>query len=284
MTPSALSRAEAERVLQWLGVPPAQLTRGWLDDLLRAYAAHVPWESASRIVRRASGGDAAACVASPAAFWRDAMALGTGGTCFESNAALAALLEALDVPVQRTINDRPPTPSSHTALLVDVAGERLIVDAGFPLYATVPLPRAGETSTVVTPWGTFAATPVPDTEDRYRITQQPHPRPLAFDLVARAVTPAAYAAATRADYGRRGLFLDQVIVKKLVDGEMWRFASSERPWRLERFVDGTRDVRALPADAAAAADVIGTHFAIDPSVVRRALELIPVPGTWPESR
>jgi hypothetical protein len=284
MTSSSLSRAEAERVVEWLGLPPASLTRTWLDDLLRAYAAHVPWESASRIVRRASFGDAAACVAAPAAFWRDAIEHGTGGTCFESNAALAALLEAHSIPVHRTINDRPPVVGSHTALLVEVDGDRLVVDAGFPLYATVPLPRGGETCTVQTRWGAFSARATPDTADRFRITQHPHPRPLAFELVARPVTPAAYAAATCADYGRRGLFLDRVIVRKLVDGEMWRFASSEWPWGLERFVDGVRDMRPLPSEAAAAADVIGTHFAIAPSAVRRALELIPVPGPGPESR
>lgn len=276
MTSASLSLIEAERVLEWLGLRRAPLTRAWLDDLLRAYAAHVPWESASRIVRRHSFGDAAACVACPADFWRDVMALGTGGTCFESNAALAALLEALSIPVHRTINDRPPTAGSHTALLVDVDGECLLVDAGFPIYATVPLPRSDETRTSQTPWGAFSARAVPGTVDRFRITQHPHPRPLAFELVARPVTPAAYRAATCADYGRRGLFLDRVIIKKLVAGEMWRFASSDRPWGLERFVKGVRDGRPLPHDIAAAADVIGAHFAIEPIVVRRALELVPL--------
>lgn len=274
-----LSRVEAEHVLKWLGLPaPAPLTRAWLDALLVAYTTRVPWESASRIVRRAATAEDAACVAAPGAFWHEARTRGTGGTCFESNAALAALLEALGVPVIRTINDRPPTPASHTALLVDAEGDRLVVDAGFPLYAALPLPRAGETRTVQTRWGQFSAAPMPGGDARFLITQHPHPRPVAFELVARPVSVEAYAAATCADYGAGGLFLDRVVVKKLVGGEMWRFADLDRPWRLERFRDGGRTEHPLPERLEAAADAIARHFGIDAAIIGQALSLVPAAG------
>ncbi len=267
-----LTPPQRDEVLAWLGVPTPSRTRAWLDAGLAAYARRVPWESASRIVRRARHADADACVAAPAVFWESAMSRGLGGTCFESNAALAALLTASGIPTTLTINDMPPTVACHTALLAEAEGEQFVVDAGFPLYAAVPLPRGGETREVVTRWGTFSATAVGP--GRYRIGQHPHPRPLAFELVNRAVTPQAYLGAMRADYGPGGLLLDRVIIKKVVQGTTWRFASGERPWVLERFADGVRRTELLPGDVARTATALGAHFGIDCDVVRQALELV----------
>lgn len=272
MTDAPLSRDEAARILAWLGLPPPGPVRPWLDDLLAACARRVPWESASRIVRRARFAAPEACRQAPRAFWYAAMQHGIGGTCFESNGALSALLEAVGVPCVLTINDRPPSVACHTALIVEAGGERLVVDAGFPLYAAVPLPYADETREVRTPWGTFTAHP--SGPGRYHIAQHPHPRPLAFELVDRAVSRDRYDAATCEDYAAGGLFLDRVIIKKIVGGDMWRFASGERPWVLERFRDGLRDTHPLPAEIGVAADVLGRHFDIDAATVHRALSLI----------
>ncbi len=272
MFDTSLPPHEVASVLAWLGLPPPTPTRAWLDALLASYGQRVPWESASRIVRRASVGTPDEAVASPRAFWDTSRRLGWGGTCFESNAALAALLDAVGIPSVLTINDRPPLPACHTALIVNVDGERLVVDAGFPLYAAVPLPDGDEVRAVTTPWGTFSAARAG--KGRYAIGQQPHPRPLAFELVDRPVAPTDYARAASADYGPEGLFLDRVVVKKVVDGDVWRFASSERPWVLERFRDGVRETRSLPADSGGAAAAIARHFSMDEATVVRAIGLV----------
>jgi hypothetical protein len=272
MPDTPLTSEETQRILRWLGAGSAAASRAFLDAVLAAYGQHVPWESASRVVRRASGRPDHACVATPRLFWEQAMMRGLGGTCFESNAALAALLEACGIACVRTINDRPPIVACHTALIVTIEGERLVVDAGFPLYAAVPLPVGDECRTVETPWGTFTAAAAGP--GRFSIGQQPHPRPLAFELVDRAVPVDAYDAATCADYGAGGLFLDRVIVKKIVNGDMWRFASGDTPWVLEWFRDGTRRTEPLPDDIATAGRVVAEHFAMDVLVVQRALELV----------
>ena len=266
-----LPAPQRDTVLAWLGVPAPSRTRAWLDALLVAYGHRVPWESASRIVRRRRHGTPAACVAAPPVFWDAAMQRGLGGTCFESNAALAALLVSVDVPCTLTINDMPPSVGVHTALIVEAEGERLVVDAGYPLYAAVPLPCGDATSEVPTRWGTFSAAPSPAGDGRYTIVQRPHPRAHAFELVDRPVPASAYETATCDDYGLGGLFLDRVVIRKIVAGDVWRFTTGDDPWVLERFRDGTRTTEPLPVDVDAAAARLARHFAIDEATVREAL-------------
>ena len=199
---------------------------------------------------------------------------GTGGTCFESNAALAALLQSVGIPVTLTINDRPPLPACHTALLVVDGDDRLVADAGFPLYGAVPLPHGNETREVPTRWGTFSARRSNAGPGRFVIEQRPHARPAAFELVDVPVSAEAYAAATRADYGPQGLFLDRVVLKKIVGGDVWRFNSGEAPWVLERFRDGARDTRPLATTADAAARQLSRHFGLDVAILTDALRLV----------
>ncbi|HTV01693.1 MAG TPA: arylamine N-acetyltransferase [Luteitalea sp.] len=269
---SSLTSAEARDIVAWLGVPSPEPSQVWLDALLAAYGQRVPWESASRIVRRARAQNAADCVQQPSAFWFDARHRGCGGTCFESNAALAALLAAVGIPSTFTLNDRPPHAASHTALLVECESVRYVVDAGFPLLAAVPLPDDGGDRRVTTPWGQLTASRL--SSERIAIHQHPHPHPLAFELVDRPVSPRTYQAATRADYGPSGLFLDRVIIKKIIDGDQWRFASSEPPWVLECFRDGERTAHSLPTDLEALAAALSTHFAIEARTVHEALIIV----------
>ncbi len=53
MTTPPLDAALTRDVLVHLGVAPAALTTDLLDELMTAYTRVVPWESASRIARRA---------------------------------------------------------------------------------------------------------------------------------------------------------------------------------------------------------------------------------------
>jgi hypothetical protein len=255
-----------DEVLGWLDVPPPRHERAWLDELMRQYGQRVPWESASRIARhRTLPADAHRLT--PETFWQHAMADGTGGTCFESNGALAALLATLGFDGHLTINDMDTTRACHTAIVVHQDGERWLVDAGYPIYAALPL--RDEVVTVNSPWFTYTTAPLAD--GRYVIENRPHPKPYLFHLIDTAVPPDAYIAATCADYGPTGLFLDRVVLRKIVDGRVTRFVSDERPWEIRTFVEGVRSGDPIGDTVNEAAPRIAAHFGIPPALIARAL-------------
>ncbi|HRF95512.1 MAG TPA: hypothetical protein PLZ51_09970, partial [Aggregatilineales bacterium] len=58
-----------------------------IDALLGAYTRTVPWESISRIARKATSARLEDAPLMPSNFWASAISYGTGGTCYESNYA-----------------------------------------------------------------------------------------------------------------------------------------------------------------------------------------------------
>jgi arylamine N-acetyltransferase len=259
----------ADAVLAWLGVPAPRRDRDWLDALLQHYGQRVPWESASRIARAATR-PASQRPHLPEAFWHGVLTQGTGGTCFESNAAMSALLATLGFDGAFTINDMADTRGCHTALVVTLESGRVVVDVGYPIYAALPL-DAGATWRE-SPWFTYAI--VPSGERRYRLENRPHPVPYLFDLIDVPVSPDDYVAALRRDYQPGGLFLDRVVVRKVVEGRVWRFTSHERPWHLQCFVDGTRVGHPMAQDVDAAARHLSRHFGIDAETMTTALAAV----------
>lgn len=85
--------------------PPADLAT--LQQLVTCYTRTVPWESASRIMRRARLAESADCVLLGEAFWESHFTRGTGGACYESNYAFFGLLRWLGFDGYLTINDMP---------------------------------------------------------------------------------------------------------------------------------------------------------------------------------
>lgn len=259
----------ADAVLRYLGVPAPRHDRAWLDILVQQYGQRVPWESASRIARTATQ-PAAQRPQLPEPFWQRALTLGIGGTCFESNAALSALLATLAFDGVLTINDMDDTRGCHTALIVSLATGRVVVDVGYPIYAALPLDAGAASS--ASPWFRYEVVPVG--ERRYRLENHPHPAPYLFDLIDVPVSPDAYADALRRDYQPGGLFLDRVVLRKVVDGQVWRFTSHERPWHLQCFVDGTRVDHPLAQDVDEAAPHLARHFGVDAGTIRTALAAV----------
>lgn len=251
-------------MLTHLGVTPAAPDLALLNRLLLGYGQAVPWESASRIVKRARVDEHTMAPRWSEEFWDDALELGTGGTCFESNAAFLALLRALGYESYLTINDMGDTVGCHTALVVRLEDRPWLVDVGYPLYGALPLNPDYSTS-CATPYLTYTAQPV--APGRYVITNQPHPKPYVFDLIDTPVDKAVYRAATTNDYGPAGLFLDRVIIRKVVDGTIWRFDSAA-PLRLERFADSERLDVLIEGDVAG---VLSRHFGIAEPVLAAAL-------------
>ena len=268
MTTSSLSDDLTDAVLAHLGVPAAAPTLQLLDSLMAAYARTVPWESAFRIAKRARTQNTDDCPRWPEEFWQDAIERGGGGTCFESNYAFFRLLLALGYDGYLTINNMSTQIGCHTAIVVQVDGGSWLVDAGFPILVPVPLDPASRTMRAE-PLVTYTASP--DGEQRYQIERNPHPAPYCFTLIDRPVEDAQYRAATLADYGPGGLFLNRVIVSKVIHGQIWRFNSAEPPLHLQLLHDGTRTDYAIAGDPAV---VVGRHFGIDIETLRAALDSV----------
>jgi arylamine N-acetyltransferase len=268
MTTPPLRPTLTRIALRHLGVGPAAPDAALLDRLMDAYCRRVPWESATRIAKRAAMADTDARPRWPEEFWTDAVERGSGGTCFESNYAFFSLLRALGFEGYLTINDMKTTTGCHTAAIIRLNGDRWLADADFPVHAPLPLSPSSATHRA-TPYMTYTAQP--DGADRYEITRARHPAPYCFTLIDRPVPDAPYRAATTQDYGPSGLFLHEVIVTRVVDGCIWRFASHERPERLACFQDGTRTDHPIEGDVA---EAVARRFGMDAGVVEAALAAV----------
>ncbi len=267
MSSNLLSASLVERVLAHLGVRAARPSLSFLDELVAAYTRSVPWETAFRIVRRADVTNTAVCPRWPARFWQEASTLGGGGTCFESNYAFFSLLQALGFGGYLTINNMGEKIGCHSAIIIRLGAEKWLADVGLPLYLPLPISSNGETCRVTT----FQHYTVrPDGRNRYQIERFPHPGRNAFTLIDQPVPDDIYRARVMADYGEDGLFLEKVIVHKMVDGRPWRFNMEETPWRLSLFGWGTRTDYDLAGDPATA---VAEHFGMDTAVVQRAFAL-----------
>jgi hypothetical protein len=260
----SLENPVATKVLAFLGMDqPAAPTLTTLENLLGAYYRTVPWESVFRIVRRAEKPEPRW----PDQFWQEALAQGAGGTCFESNYAFFALLQTLGYEGYLTINNMGDSVGCHTAIVVVLDGQKWLVDVGLPLYVLLPISSRG----VMHRSSRFLHYTVrPDGRSRYQIEQRPHPRPIAFTLIDAPVDDATYRTATKNDYGANGLFLDFVIVNKVINNQAWRFNMAERPWALNRFEWGQKFDTVLTGDVATA---VAKHFGMETAVVQRAFSL-----------
>ncbi len=268
MTTPPLSPKLTELVLTRLNVPSAFPTLALLEALVNAYIRTVPWESAFRIVKRARTADTAVCPRWPDEFWRDNLERGGGGTCFESNYAFFSLLHALGYDGYLTINNMGDTIGCHTAIILVVDRMKWLVDAGYPLHAPLPVSARGVMYRATT---FMRYTVIPDGQGVYQVNQHPHPNPNAFTLIDTPVADADYRVAATADYGPDGFFLDHIVINKIVAETMWRFNSSEEPWRLNRFQNGQRFDVELNGDVATA---VARHFGMDEAVMQAAFSIV----------
>lgn len=267
-----LSHSLTQIALAHLGVEAKPPTAALLAELITAYTRSVPWESASRIAKRATMEETSGCPRWPNEFWTGARDHGTGGTCYESNYAFFALLRALGYDGYLTVNDMHASVGCHTAIVVQLDGRKWLVDVGMPLHTPVPFDLSGGVATG--PFHTLTLTPVGD--DSYEITRDHHPKPYCFTLRDRPVPAVPYRTVTIADYGPDGLFLDRVIVIKVIGGQIHRFDSGAPAPYIESFRDGARRETPITGDPA---EAVGRHFHINPHIVRAALAAVTAPRT-----
>ncbi len=261
------------RILQRFGLPPdSPANRQTLQDLLHQYTRMVPWESASRIVRRASHHHLENCAAFGTAFWESALADGTGGTCYESNYAFFGLLLRLGYEGYLTVNNMGASIGCHSALVILLEGDKVLVDVGLPIHALLPI-RATQTTVIESPFFRYTLEPLAD--DSYDIWRDPHPNRHAFTLIDRPVADAVYRQITIQDYQpQSGLFLDALVMNKVIEGQLWRFNSRDLPLRMERFADGQRQDVPLDLDPAAQ---LADRFQINRSLLAAALDILGTP-------
>ncbi len=266
----ALPESLCRRILNHLGLPAgAPPSLNALQSLIAGYTRTVPWESASRIRRRANHAESADCALLGEAFWESSFEHGTGGTCYESNYAFFGLLRRLGYEGYLTINDMGESIGCHSAIVVALDAEKFLVDVGLPLHAALPLRDDGVTTAKS---AIMEYTVEPLGERRYAIWRELQPRRSAFQLNDRAVSDADYRAIAIHDYRHDGgQFLNEIVIHKVVNETLWRFNSDEIPFCLQEFVDGERIEHALGVAPAAE---LAAKFDIAREVLTGALGII----------
>ncbi|NPV68029.1 MAG: hypothetical protein HPY64_12870 [Anaerolineae bacterium] len=259
------------------GAPPAP-TLPYLNRLLLAWAMHIPWESASRIARHQQPGAPADYARLPEAFFADALRLGTGGTCFESNLALKAVLDAIGFHSTLALCDMTTkTIEPHCALIVTLEGTRYLADVGYPIPTALPLDPDVSTS-VATPVYDYHAAPV--AADRWLVRRTSRQfEQISFWVNSTPVDPERFHARLLRDHAPDGLFLDEVIIQKLRGGQFWRY--SEDKGLVRRTVGREEPVHLAVTAARPLPKLLSDIFGMDRRVIESALSRTPPDGVWP---
>jgi hypothetical protein len=260
---------EPQAILTYLGCPRRPPGIRALNQLIRATIQKVPWESVFRIVKRAKTPELALRPRWPEEFWQDAMRLGGGGTCYENNYAFFYLLQSLGYSGYLTVNDMGDQHGCHAAVVIQLSSQKYLVDVSIPLLEALPI-RPGQITRRSTRLHTYTLQPAG--LNCYQVLRSRHPKPNIFTLLDTPVSEAAYRQVVTRDYGENGLFLDKVILVKIIGQQLWHFSSSELPYRLEWF--GEKDHGSLPVPPEEQVQMIANRFQMDPGMVAAAFKAL----------
>jgi hypothetical protein len=161
-----------------------------------------------------------------------------------------------------------PSIGCHSAIVLFLNDEKWLVDVGIPIHAPLPI-RENEETTIESKFLTYTVRH--ERENRYQIERTPHPSKNAFTLIDMPIAENAYRERTIRDYSEEGLFLNRVIINKVVDETLWRFNSSEYPLQFQQFV-GDQKIDYPISDAIA--EEIAQKFAMNQNVLEQALSLV----------
>jgi arylamine N-acetyltransferase len=269
-----LSNAMTQKALKHLGLPTSvKPNRHTLEQLLYQYVRTVPWESASRIVRRANTVMLEQCPVLGQKFWENTIVSGTGGTCYESNYAFYSLLLQVGYEGYLTLNNMGSSIGCHSAIVILIEDEKLLIDVGLPIFAPLPI-RDQETASVESQFFTYTIESLGD--DSYEIWRTPHLQHNAFTLIDQPVDDEAYRQTTTNDYILgSGLFLDKVVINKVIGDNIWRFNCNNSPLHMEKFVGDIRHDYALTHDHA---EQLANQFKLDQVIFAEALEAMGLPS------
>ena len=265
-----ISTLLSQRILRHFDLPANSLPNlDTLRQLVERYTRTVPWESASRIVRRASQAKSADCILLGEAFWESHFARGAGGTCYESNYAFFGLLRRLGYEGYLTINDIGGAVGCHSAIVVLLEECKYLVDVGFPLYVLVPIHADRETSATC-PIMNYRL--IHHSDNQYQLRRELGERVHGFLLHDEPVADGDYRAIGIHDYRPDGgQFLNEIVIHRVVDEQLWRFHSDERPFCLQQFVDKERRDHLLGVDVAGH---VATKFGMSRDILAEAMEIL----------
>ncbi len=267
---SALSAALTRRILRHFDLPANMPpTLDSLTALVDCYTRTVPWESASRIVRRARQAKAEDCFLRGEDFWESHFARGAGGTCYESNYAFFGLLRRLGYDGHLTINDIGGAAGCHSAIVILIDDSKFLVDVGFPVHVVLPMRADRATSGDRL---SMKYTLAPKGGDQFDLWRDLGPRAHGFLLRDKPVGDAEYRAIGIHDYRHDGgQFLNEIVIQRIVDEQLWRFHSDVRPYCLQQFQAAERCDHMLNDDVARQ---VANKFGIATDVVVEAINIL----------
>jgi arylamine N-acetyltransferase len=280
MQAQLIDRRLKNQILAYLGVAEQKPTLRYLNLLIAAYTRTVPWESVSRIHKRRTAASITDCPRWPDEFWSEAIALGTGGTCYESSMAFYGLLASLGYQGYLTVNDMGPSRGCHAAVIVILDGQKYLVDVTIPVHAAVRVDpdRITRRRTL---FHNYLIRP--ESSCVYQVERSHHPHRNAFTLMDVPVSLEAYREIVARDYLDTGHFLKEVVIVKVIGGAVWRFNSADDPLKLVHFNrEGKVELLLSPATAA---QTVAGRFQLPVPMLSRALAWVqnsppPVPANW----
>ena len=257
-----------EPIIHYLKVKKSPPTLEYLQELITGYCSNVPWESISRIVRK-NLNDNTICSRSEEEFWTSAFEYGTGGTCYESNWAFFCLLQNLGFNGYLTINKIIDKSSVHSAIVIILNGKKYIVDIGYPTYAPIPVDQEAimVSNTLLM---NYRCTPVSSNE--YIIENFPHPKPYLYHLTDIPVQPSDYLRTANEDYSEGGLFLDRIIIRKMINGLPARYDSEDIPYNIHTLQNGEK-LRTFIKEEELTNRLSG-HFNLDHNLISQAFMIL----------
>jgi hypothetical protein len=262
---------DPQQVLAYLGLPAEQPSLDYLNALLDRWSRRIPWESVSRIARHKTQATPADYARLPDRYFEQALTQGTGGTCFESNLSLWSLLSALGFTATLHFCDMEgEIVNPHCALIVRLEGQPYLADVGYPI-PTALLLQPDQPTQVQTAVYRFAATP--ETGARWRIRRiSGMYESLAFVVKGDAIGEAAFHERLLRDHEPNGLFLNQVIVQKMMDGYMLRY--SDDKGLIQRTVGMETPIPLTPDEQADLPVTLSARFGMDAALLRTVLSRV----------
>jgi arylamine N-acetyltransferase len=257
-----------QSILEYLRVEEDKPSLEYLQRLMTAYCSTVPWESLSRILRKSKFKVPEKCIKLENEFWNDAIKIGTGGTCYESNLAFDFLLKSLGFETYLTINKIKDKSSLHSAIIVSIDSMKYIVDIGYPLYAPIPI-KKNEVSFIHQNQIEYRSTYLSD--EKYLIENFPNQKPYLYDLTDKPVCLKDYLQICKVDYGENGLFLDRIIMRKVKKGVPTRFDSEDQPYNIHLFQNGLKSKQLL--DIEKMIPTLSEYYNINIDIVKDVFKL-----------
>lgn len=256
-------------ILSYLKLPKGAPTLYYLKKLILAYCSNVPWESVSRIVKKNQCNTSSNCVRLENEFWQDTLRHGTGGTCYESNWAFFWLLQNLGFKGYLTINKIEDKNSYHSAIIVQIHNTKFIVDVGYPVYSPIQIKKSG-TKITDSPFISYQSTSI--TSNEYLIENIPHPKPYLYHLLDSPVSKQTYLEVAKNDYSETGLFLDRIIIRKIVNHLPTRFDNEDIPFNIHTLQKGVREKEFI--DSNNLFNALSNHFKVGVEIVKEAFAVL----------